>query len=319
MHVQEQQGPIDHAKFPIMLLYEHGDGSVCGAFMRGKFSALHKIATEFVEPEDVLAAIEHVRGVGLGSLFYGLCRESNIDALSLQEAIRLTPESARGQKFVFIFRDFVWQSGIWNNPSKLDRSEPLLLSTYADFHGTPVSRLRRDTRSGIEVVRAAQTLAGDYALLQRAVGLVSEKVAHDSINYENHPAVKLLCEWWNDNAPDGMRSAGLFRIYVWDAANRCFIAGDPEEPACLAEAMVHDPSYALFEQNGEPPVVISFLRGGAFNVEDSEGLKVFYANGETAYCIGLPPGSAWDESYYTMVGLLALKDVCRSKRAKSSI
>jgi hypothetical protein len=42
-----------------------------------------------------------------------------------------------------------------------------------------------------------KTLQGDYKVLEQALQLVDSATYNESINYEQHPAVLTLCNWYN--------------------------------------------------------------------------------------------------------------------------
>ena len=299
--------------FPVLVLVERPDASVTGALLRNphlcNFNA--NLADEWCEPEEVEVLIANLRKLEVDQVCLSAYKESNVDALTLEEAVANTAESEAGQKEVLVYRDGEWLSSLWSNPASSHGSKGELdFYSVADFHGVRVSEVKRNRRAGMAVAREKQVLAGDYAVLEEAL-----KLAHlgDDEDYEQNPGLKLLCDWWNRHAPEDMRMAGVFRVYHWEAEDNIFIAGDPEEPATQADQMADTPSYAIFEQEGRIPVAVQFFRGRAFNTEDKWGVRTYYANGAEGWSIGCDLHEV-DEAYYSVTGLRRLKDVVEYSR-----
>jgi hypothetical protein len=295
--------------FPTLVLVERPGGRVEGVLMRDGNTHCYepRIAEDCAEPGEVDGLIARLRSLGVNEKFLGLYKESDLTADTLDSALAMTPETDHGQKQVMIYRDMEWFHGIWNNPSKPD-SIPFRMSSVADFHGSRVSKAKRGSRSGLEMARQKQTIPGDYTILEHVLGLVGPVDAPGDGDHENHPAVRMLCMWWNTHAPEAMRFAGTFRVYFWMGKDRIFVAGDPEEPAMQAKGLAGVPCYSLFERNGRPTIAIVFARGKAFNVGDSSGTKTFYANGEEESEIGLDLDLV-DEAYYAVTGLIEARRV----------
>ncbi|MBB4517258.1 hypothetical protein [Paraburkholderia fungorum] len=309
--------PEEFVGYPELVLRELPDGRVTGVAMREMRSSFHvTFAGKFAEPEEVERGIEILRRLGQNDTYGTWKKELDIDSASLDDAIASSPESSVGQKFVFLYRGNEWVWGIWNNPDHPKRSEGLKhlagvdLHSVADFHGTRVSAAKRDVRPGLDTVRANTTLAGSYQELEVAIDLLEQSSlrSSDKQDYETHPAVHYLCEWWNRNAPEGSREAGFVRLYVWNETDRIFNACDPEEPAAQADQLDSWPSYALFEHPGMPTVLGCFYRGRRFNKDDGTGgTKLYAADGSEAWDIGLE-ASEVDEAYYSLVGLERLAE-----------
>lgn len=295
--------------YPELVLRETPDGRVRGVAMREMRSSYHvRFAGEFVEPEDVDRGIELLRRLAQNDSYGTWKKEADVDAATLDEAIASTPESSVGQKFVLVYRENEWLWGIWNNPEHPTRVPSLAglrLSSVADFHGTRVSAAKRNARPGLDAVRTRQTLTGVYDVLEGAVCLLeaSRLRSSDKQDYEAHPAVSALCEWWNKHAPEGSREAAFARMYVWNETDRIFNACDPEEPAVQAHQAATWTSFALFEHSGMPTVLATFFRGRRFNQGDDHGFAtIFTADGSEGTSIGLDVAEV-DEAYYGLVGL----------------
>ncbi|WP_341744673.1 hypothetical protein [Azonexus hydrophilus] len=295
--------------FPSLVLLEAADGKVTGVLMRdahcGNVNA--RIANAYAEPHEVEDMIEELTALAPDEQFMGWYKDCNIAADSIDAAIALTPESDAGQKHVLVYRQMEWLWGLWNNPAK-PHAYPMELSSVADFHGTRVSAAKRRSRGELEVAKAKQTIPGDYDVLDQALALLSPDDGGTGTDYEAIPAIKMLCDWWNSHAPEAMRPAACFRVYVWKSNRRTFVAGDPEEPAVQANDLASIPTYAVFEREGRPTVALTFFRGRLFNKEDACGTQTYYANGEDGWQIGVDLDQV-DEAYYSLKGLRAIERI----------
>jgi hypothetical protein len=306
----------EFAGHPELVLIERPDRRVTGVTVREMRSSYHvAFADQFAEPEEVEKGIKTLRGLVANEQYGTWRKDADIDAASLDEAIASSSESPVGQKFVFLYRGNEWVWGIWNNPDHPKRSEALKhlggldLHSVADFHGTRVSAAKRTERPGLDTVRANKTVAGPYTVLEVAIDLLEQSrlSSRDEQDYEAHPAVRHICDWWNRSAPEGSRQAGFVRLYVWNEPDRIFDACDPEEPAALADQLDTWPSYALFEHTGMPTVLGCFYRGRRFNKDDDGGTTLFAADGTEAWSVGLDAAEV-DEAYYSLVGLEKLAE-----------
>jgi len=293
--------------FPLLVLCEDESGKVDGLLMRDAHccNVKERLASAYVEPEDVRDLFAELRAAPANVQFLpGLYSDYSFTADSIDAAIVATPETEGGQKHVLVYRNAEWLSGLWNNPAK-PNAFPMQLSSVADFFGTRVSAAKLRTRAGLDMAKGKHTIPGDYGVLEQALRLLTPHDADNGVDYEAVPAVSALCDWWNANAPEGMRSAAFFRAYIWAPERATFIAGDPEEPALQAEILADMPAYAVFERHGRPTVALSFFRGRASYKEGEWGTQTFYVDGAEAYDIGMDLPEV-DEAYYAVVGLLRL-------------
>ena len=291
--------------FPVLVLHELVDGLVTGVLMRDSQSSntIRKFADAVAENWEVRLGIEELMLMPQGAKWDGWYKESNIDPMPLDEAISMAPQTLGGQKGVVVYRSNEWLSGTWEasqGQSEELASAKLDLRSVADLYGVRVSRMKLLSRAGLDIVREKQTLVGDYDCLERSIKHLGEIAV--GINCEEDAAVKLLCSWWNHNAPSELQTAGLFRVYIWDEASRTFIAGDPEEPTMQAEDFNAEQCYSVFESEGRPAVVLIFYRGREFNTEGEWGTDIYSPNGMLGRSIGLDPSEV-DEAYYSMIGL----------------
>ncbi|MFT3960963.1 hypothetical protein [Propionivibrio sp.] len=292
--------------FPTLVLSETEDGKVAGVLMRNPHHSNvdARLANAYAEPHEVEVLIKELTGLAPDKRFMGWYKDCNITADSIDAAIALTPESDAGQKHVLVYREMEWLSGLWNNPAK-PHAYPMELSSVADFHGTRVSVAKRRSRGDLEVAQAKQTIPGDYDVLDQALALLSSSDGGTNSDYEAVPAIKVLCDWWNTHAPESMRPAALFRVYIWKPNRRTFVAADPEEPALQAEVLAKIPAYAIFQRSGRPTIALNFYRGRLFNKEDTCGTLTYYANGQEAWQIDQDLAQV-DEAYYSLKGMRAL-------------
>ena len=294
---------------PLLVLVEHADSQVTGALLRHLGTAALEVdfANGFCEPCDVEALVRELQRLAVGQRYMSAYKEANVDAASLEQAIAQTAESEAGQKLVLVYRVNEWLSGLWTNPNRLDaddatRGETMLFSV-ADYHGTYVSEAKLNARAGLEVARTHQTVLGDYAVLEQAMARAAPNLVGD---YEQALSLRALCDWWNGTAPQALRKAGILRVYVWDENQKIFIAGDPEEPARLADQLARSPAYALFERAGRSTVAVEFCKGRASNTEQDGYVQIYYVNGERA-SESSGDLSEVDDAYYAVKGLLTLK------------
>lgn len=294
--------------FPLLVVSEQADGSVTGALMRDPHyrDISQRVANRWCEPFEVQELIEHVRDLNEGERLIAMYKDANVDAPSLELAIAQTPETEHGQKEILVYRDNEWLWGIWNNPAKSSWvSSELRLMSVADFHGTRTSEAKRGSRAGLDVARASRTLAGDYAVLEAALETLEGEEGPD---LEQHPSVQVLCDWWNVQAPEAVRTAGVFRVYYWSEDDRIFIAGDPEEPAMQAGQLAEHSAYALFEKEGSPTVAVKFYRGRVSNTLGERGVQTWCVTGEEGWLIGVDTLEEVDEAYYSVRGLKSVRE-----------
>lgn len=302
----------DFDDFPTLVLREHDDGSVCGVLMRDSHcsNTTVRMSNHFAEPHEVDDLLEDLMELAKNERFEDLLnswyKDCNIEASSLETAIAMTPQTKTGQKIVLIYRSNEWLSGIWNNPSK-PNAYPMHLTSVADFYGIRVSRAKRKTRSGIDLVIKNQTLGGDDVVLKQALALLQPTDGREEhTNYEAIPAIKFLCDWWNANAPETTRFAACFRAYTWYPNRRIFLSSDSEEPARTAEQMAATPDCAVFECKGDPTIVFSFLRGAAYNTVENGSVQTYHAGGEPAYTYYSSELHEINEAYYSLEALREL-------------
>lgn len=294
------------SNWPVLVLCEREDKCVYGVVMRApnlESNAL-RFASLYCDPEEVDLILDLLMLMPADEAFLGWFKDSEIAAGDLDTALSTTPQTDAGQKFVLLYREDEWLSGIWNADRPVGNR--INLTSLADFHGIPISQAKKRRRADLEQACANQTVKGDYEALLKALASASGDMPSRGSDYEADPAVHALCDWWNSAAPHGMRHAGALRIYVWSAERRVFLPGDPEEPGLPADVLASQPSYALFQEPGQPTVAVVFLRGRDHNVALPNGsTQVLFANGNPCHVIALPEASV-DEAFYSAQGLRAV-------------
>ncbi len=295
--------------FPVLVLRELVTGTVEGVLMHDSHvgRALVQLADTYVEATEVEEIIDYFRLMAHGTRWSGWYKKQNIDSDSLADAISATPQNGTRFKYIVIYRDGEWLDGKSFDPNaeygQILGGE-LKLKSVADFHGTRVSAVKLCRRHGLDAVRSAQTIRGEYGVLKKAFALFDLPAV--TTDFEAHPGVEHLCDWWNANAPQHLQTAGTFRAYIWNEAIRAFAAGDPEEPTMLAEQLVNRTCFSLFEEGIKPVVALVFCRGREFNTRSEWGTDTYSPNGEMAWCIGTDLEET-DEARYAVIGMRALR------------
>jgi hypothetical protein len=298
--------------FPTLVLRDVADGKVQGLAIKnlrhgGNLEGV--LAAQFFEPTDASAIVARLMKLPVTGKLEKLwtaqfVKEANVGPCSLTDVLASASQSPGGQTVVLLYRQGEWLSGVWSNPEKVEWSSgELQLTSVADFHGTPVSELKRKSRSGLDALRSRKTLEGDYAVLASAASWYVTDA--EIVGTETHPGVAELCAWWNSLAPEMLRSAGFFRAYIWDDKNKIFEACDPQEPAGLAPQFEQS-HFALFEAPGKPTVLVEFFRGSIYNKRDGGiGTAIFQVDGNEAYTVGEDLADA-DEALFSVHSLKRL-------------
>ncbi len=152
-------------------------------------------------------------------------------------------------------------------------------------HGTFPSKEYRQTLPGIEEI-CNKVLQGDEKILHLAIKEAQGIVADNQKNYENHPSITMICNWWNSVANQNLACADVFKVWVWDEIKGLFIAGDYEEPPLTADGFMDSVDVAFFPYKGTT-VAIEFHKGQKYN-EFIDGWAVNYSvTGEKAEKWGL--------------------------------
>lgn len=299
---------------PLLLAVEQADGSVEGALFYDPIQSridVH-VASTFPEPEDAVALINLAQQLGKDWCFRGCYKIQDISALSLDAAAAASPKSDSDQLHLLLYRNQEWLGGIW---SGIGCSLGPSVSTWsiAAFHGLPSSNAVMDQRPSCEVAKASQVLAGDASVLKRALSALSEPHP-PGVSFEACSANRILCDWWNANAPENERHAGFFKVYFWDEASRMFHAGDVEEPAY--EATCFGNSSAYFEPCDDilPPTIIQFFRPQQLNPDGEDSWVCFkFADGTGAHEVGFTHRQAveygLDEAVRGISGLQKLAEI----------
>lgn len=150
------------------------------------------------------------------------------------------------------------------------------------------------------------TLKGDWALLQKAI---HEKVGPSGFhqkNHENLPSIKVLCEWWNLNAPLASQHAQCFYVGTVNPEEETVsLLGYEDCPPWSLEDWAEE-EYAWFKKEGCPTIVVLFLRGQQYNRRIDHSVHIYKADGNLLWEVGCELHEV-DESYYSMLGVQELK------------
>lgn len=155
---------------------------------------------------------------------------------------------------------------------------------------TTVGKKHIEARSGIDIAIKNQTIEGDYDTFIKSLEYISKDWIELGKCYKKHPAIINLCEWWNTHAPEEMRFADFFRVYVWDEKDRVFIAGDDEEPSLNAEEMATQTSMSVFHCEGKTTFAAIFFKGKEFKKDGDVSVNT----------------DDFDESFHSAAGLKRL-------------
>lgn len=300
-------GRTTFAKWPLLVAVQTKNSGINGVWgwdlRRG--SIAEAVATRAVEPEEaaeIIAAFASNR-ITMAEI-PGFYFQGEVHASSLDEALAQIPSSTSGQQHVLLYNGAEWESGVHNGPKT--ESPGRLLRPVSDYHAVRVSQEAMAGRKNLAHVQLHASLTGDYGELKEAVKL--SRLGDPAFGYfGSHPAVQHLCQWWNSHAPLEMRSAGSFRLYVWDADKLTFIPCDPEEPPINAEEAAQRKGFAVFTAPDRPTVLAYFLRGREHDkvAEDGTGVTVFDTVGEEFWEMGCRRDE-YDEAYYAVQGLRVL-------------
>lgn len=106
-------------------------------------------------------------------------------------------------------------------------------------------------------------------------------------DWETHPAVKLVCDWWNANAPeDDLRCAGSFHIKVRVDKGKYYTELDPDS---RLEAVCNEDDAAEYHARYGDYFLIAFLKNKQDYTVDLGYPEHFYIN----YVDGFPCCDVW--------------------------
>jgi hypothetical protein len=139
---------------------------------------------------------------------------------------------------------------------------------------------------------------------------------HTGDSYEDHSAVKALCDFWNNKVSKEEQAQG-FNVYWYDMFEGSFAAGDPEEPNMQINDL-KDMADSIFFVN-EPHITIAFVffKGkNHYEVKNNE-VSVFLTNGDVLFSQTKIDSHPLDQSYYSHKGLCRLLNKMCETDAKS--
>lgn len=125
---------------------------------------------------------------------------------------------------------------------------------------------------------------------------------------ERHPAIELLCRWWNTNAPTpAMRCAGY--VMVWEREGDCYTCSYVETPPAKFQKFMS--VTASLARVGDD-MLIEFWKGcESFTYDGQLGMQTWRVNGERGWTCGVAENEVrdgtFDEAWYGLDGLRRLK------------
>lgn len=153
---------------------------------------------------------------------------------------------------------YVYQNNRWDEGFLIDEDE-IKLTSLTGYYGTPSSKEMLASSPCIKDFSAL--IAGPTSVLESAISKAVGTEIDGSVDYEEHQAVKELCDWWNTTIDDDkLKCAKNFCLYYWDVASATFKSCDYEEPACSLEGMQEHKNVASFDYHGTT-VVAAFIKG----------------------------------------------------------
>lgn len=298
-------------QMPTAVLFKRENGEVIGFW--GNDPHIGSIEDNFiysvVEPEEVLGAI--VLPTYSDALF-GLLSPLPLKASSLEKALELMPVSKAYQRMVYLYieKENDWEHGIWNSPEK-DHWKAFSSTSLSELYGSPVSKKKLQKKEGLDKIDFKYEVP--FSVLKEAYSLrggLHAKTNYD-LNYEEHPSLKTVCNYWNDIAPEEWACARTFRLYVWKEKAKSFLSCDPEEPAFTVSNIRDISPKAISKDENGNTVVLVFLKG----IEDysEDGAISYYVDGGLGYDAGIDMRKQGaDESCFSYTSLCNLINVINS-------
>lgn len=143
----------------------------------------------------------------------------------------------------------------------------------------------------------------DIDLLYKAMPLLSEKFTGST--YEEHPAVKAICDAWNGASPADRQAKG-FNVYWGSKWSTEFIAGDREEPSTNAEELKSMGDSVMVIEDASIVIAFVFFKGQSEYIHTNGETTVPLAHGERFLSTKTDPERPLDQSIYSFRGLNAL-------------
>lgn len=133
----------------------------------------------------------------------------------------------------------------------------------------------------------------------------ARSVAGQAGGLESHPAMKLLCGWWEQNRKDGQKiKVGCAMPWIRVRNDADYWCGNPEEPT----AEIGD--FAKYSTAGASLgdlALVLFLASHEHFTFDDNGTDIYLADGQPYSSIGISKeevqGGEYDEAYYSLKAL----------------
>ena len=280
MDITSQQPANDEQRLPVIVL-EHLDNDTYRGVLalentRGLVESIcTAIGHRAVEPEQVHDYIQLLIDKQPGHVHNNtmLVKLSNYDILDSAEASIHAAFDIADQAIMVLYSKSQWHSGLIN----AGHQGTLSLEPINTFFDVPVSEAYRNTLPSIDVLK--DVAKGDDDILERAITLSLSITPQWEVDYEEHPVLTTLCQWWNENCPPASSHARTISAYIYDEGKGVFISGDYEEPVVQVEAILKSKSVTIFTYMGLT-VAIEFLKGKADNRYIDNWATTYLADGE---------------------------------------
>jgi hypothetical protein len=175
----------------------------------------------------------------------------------------------------FVYQEYEWQEGCVS-----EAEQELSLKSLTSFYGTPASKEVLAKAPCINNFKAY--INGPTSVLESAIAEAVDVRVYGNRSYEDHSAVKMLCDWWNENVDDeSLKCAKNFCLYYWDTKSGMFISCDDEEPAYAFEEMQKNKCLASFDYHNTK-VVAAFIKSDK-NADKKDNFATTY----------MPDGEVW--------------------------
>lgn len=228
-------------------------------------------------------------------------------AASLSEAFQRATNGVGGALF-FVYQDHQWHHGLLSHES----ADEFALDPLTGAYSVPASRFLTDRLD--DLVLSEQDTQGPQSILDRAVQCAIGQKVDWLVNYENHPALRELCEWWNSTVESKRACADVFLLYIWDEPKKMFVPGDYEEPPMSAKDMRSWGSGEVaYFRYGATTVAVIFGKGEQhYFVNDDGCVTALTATGNFM-------SGAWCDPYKFNVSRVSMQSLQRLPELASKI
>jgi hypothetical protein len=127
--------------------------------------------------------------------------------------------------------------------------------------------------------------------------LMAQSESDEGINYESHPSVRLVCDWWNENNPGRVYEAAFFYLNIRVEDSNVYFSGFAESPGTYADAFLEN-SPSFIARIGDHILIEFFASIPSLNWDNTNYLPTSVDGEAIGYDLGwvghgFPEGS-WD-------------------------